>query len=95
MLSPMSSIKSLTRFALPLALAVGLSACTTPFKADVSRFAAPLPAPQGQSFAVVPEDPKLAMLVGATFVVFLIIAFFQVRRLRRSQPATTLTTGYR
>jgi hypothetical protein len=26
----------------------------------VSRFAAPLPAPQGQSFAVVPEDPKLA-----------------------------------
>lgn len=60
MLSPMSSIKSLTRFALPLALAIGLSACTTPFKADVSRFAAPLPAPQGQSFAVVPEDPKLA-----------------------------------
>jgi hypothetical protein len=56
----MSSIKSLTRFALPVALAIGLSACTTPFKADVSRFAAPLPAPQGQSFAVVPEDPKLA-----------------------------------
>ena len=60
MLSPMSSIKALTRFALPVALALGLSACTTPFKADVSRFAAPLPAPQGQSFAVVPEDPKLA-----------------------------------
>ncbi len=60
MLSPMSSIKSLTRFALPVALAIGLSACATPFKADVSRFAAPLPAPQGQSFAVVPEDPKLA-----------------------------------
>ncbi len=60
MLSPMSSIKSLTRFALPVALAIGLSACVTPFKADVSRFAAPLPAPQGQSFAVVPEDPKLA-----------------------------------
>ncbi|NBB24515.1 DUF4136 domain-containing protein [Porphyrobacter sp. SLTP] len=60
MLSPMSSIKSLTRFALPVALAIGLSACATPFKADVSRFAAPLPAPQGQTFAVVPEDPKLA-----------------------------------
>ncbi|WP_234031860.1 DUF4136 domain-containing protein [Porphyrobacter sp. SLTP] len=56
----MSSIKSLTRFALPVALAIGLSACATPFKADVSRFAAPLPAPQGQTFAVVPEDPKLA-----------------------------------
>lgn len=60
MLSPMSPIKSLTRIALPLALAMGLSACATPFKADVSRFAVPLPAPQGQTFAVVPEDPKLA-----------------------------------
>ncbi len=60
MLSPMSPIKSLTRLALPVALAIGLSACSTPFKADVSRFAVPLPAPQGQSFAVVPEDPKLA-----------------------------------
>jgi hypothetical protein len=56
----MSPIKSLTRLALPVALAIGLSACSTPFKADVSRFAVPLPAPQGQSFAVVPEDPKLA-----------------------------------
>jgi hypothetical protein len=56
----MSPIKSLTRLALPLALAIGLSACSTPFKADVSRFAVPLPAPQGQTFAVVPEDPKLA-----------------------------------
>jgi len=60
MLSPMSPIKSLTRIALPVALAIGLSACSTPFKADVSRFAVPLPAPQGQTFAVVPEDPKLA-----------------------------------
>lgn len=40
--------------------ALGLAACATPFKADVSRFSAPLPAPTGQSFAVVPEDPKLA-----------------------------------
>ncbi|MDJ0979312.1 MAG: DUF4136 domain-containing protein [Erythrobacter sp.] len=46
--------------ALIAAAALGLSACATPFKADVSRFAAQLPAPQGQSFAVVPEDPKLA-----------------------------------
>ncbi len=59
MKSPMSLNKSLTRFALPLALLAGLSACATPFKADVSRFTAPLPA-AGQSFAVVPEDPKLA-----------------------------------
>jgi hypothetical protein len=57
----MSSIKTLRRLALPLALAAGLAACTSPsFKADVSRFAVPLPAPQGQTFAVIPEDPKLA-----------------------------------
>jgi hypothetical protein len=56
----MSSIKSLRRIALPLALVVGLAACSTPFKADVSRFAVPLPAPQGQTFAVVAEDPRLA-----------------------------------
>lgn len=61
MKTAMSSIKSLRRIALPLALVAGLAACTSPsFKADVSRFAVPLPAPQGQTFAVVPEDPKLA-----------------------------------
>jgi len=54
------SMKPFTRLGLPVALLIGLSACTTPFKADVSRFAVPLPAPAGQTFAVVPEDPKLA-----------------------------------
>ncbi len=54
------SMKTFNRVALPIALVIGLSACTTPFKADVSRFAVPLPAPQGQTFAVVAEDPKLA-----------------------------------
>lgn len=43
----------------PLALA-GLAACASPFRADVSRFESQLPAPQGQTFAVVPEDPSLA-----------------------------------
>ena len=42
------------------AAALSLGACATPFKADVSRFAASLPAPSGTTFAVVPEDPKLA-----------------------------------
>jgi len=61
MLTAMSSIKSLRRFGLPLLLVASLAACTSnSFKADVSRFAVPLPAPQGQTFAVVPEDPKLA-----------------------------------
>ena len=41
-------------------LAMGLAACAPSFNADVSRFQAQLPAPQGQSFAVVAEDPALA-----------------------------------
>lgn len=45
--------------AIPLLLA-GLAACATPFKADVSRFQSQLPAPAGQTFAVVADDPKLA-----------------------------------
>lgn len=38
----------------------GLAACATPFRADVSRFESQLPAPQGQTFAVVADDPELA-----------------------------------
>ena len=37
---------------------VTLGGCTTPFKADVKRFQAQLPAPTGQTFAVVADDPK-------------------------------------
>jgi hypothetical protein len=60
MLRSMPSIRKLT-FALPVAVALGLSACAPqPFKADVSRFTVPLPAPAGQTFAVVAEDPRLA-----------------------------------
>jgi hypothetical protein len=43
----------------PLVL-LGLAACATPFRADVSRFQTQLPAPAGQTFAVVAEDPALA-----------------------------------
>ena len=45
--------------AVPLLLA-SLAACATGFRADVSRFQTQLPAPQGQSFAVVADDPALA-----------------------------------
>ena len=45
--------------AAPMLLA-GLAACATPFKADVSRYQAQLPAPQGETFAVVADDPALA-----------------------------------
>ncbi|MFM5922947.1 MAG: DUF4136 domain-containing protein [Novosphingobium sp.] len=43
----------------PLMIAA-LAACASPFNANVSRFSAQLPAPQGQSFAVVADDPALA-----------------------------------
>lgn len=43
---------------IPLLLA-GLAACATPFRADVSRFESQMPAPQGQSFFVVADDPSL------------------------------------
>ncbi|MXO86409.1 DUF4136 domain-containing protein [Altererythrobacter aurantiacus] len=43
----------------PILLA-SIAACATPFKADVSRFQAQLPAPQGETFAVIADDPELA-----------------------------------
>jgi hypothetical protein len=45
--------------AAPLLL-LGLAACTQGLTANVSRFASQLPAPQGQTFAVVAGDPALA-----------------------------------
>lgn len=42
-----------------LALA-GLAACASSFNANVSHFSSQLPAPTGQTFTVVPEDPALA-----------------------------------
>lgn len=47
----------LAMIAVPLLL-VSLSACASNFNAKVSRFQSQLPAPSGQTFAVVPEDPK-------------------------------------
>ncbi|MBV1918216.1 MAG: DUF4136 domain-containing protein [Sphingomonadaceae bacterium] len=41
------------------ALVLALSACASPFRADVSRFQSQLPAPAGQSFAVVADDPNM------------------------------------
>ncbi len=60
----MKTLSHLTRAAktaLAGMLLAGLAACGAPsFRADVSRFLSQLPAPQGQSFAVVAEDPSLA-----------------------------------
>jgi hypothetical protein len=68
---------------------IGLSACSTPFKADVSRFAVPLPAPQGQTFAIVPEDPKLAGgLEFATYANTVAAELTQLGYARAASPET-------
>ncbi len=41
-------------------LLIALSACASGFNSQVTRFASQLPAPQGQTFAVVADDPALA-----------------------------------
>lgn len=48
------------RLVAAVALLMALAACATPFKANVSRFQSQLPAPSGQTVAVVADDPKLA-----------------------------------
>lgn len=48
------------RLAAAAFLLLGLAACATPFSANVSRFQAQLPAPDGQTFAVVASDPSKA-----------------------------------
>jgi hypothetical protein len=55
----MPAFAKLKLAAAPLLL-LGLAACQQSFNANVSRFTAQLPAPQGQTFAVVADDPALA-----------------------------------
>lgn len=54
--SPLSRLKLAV---VPL-LMLALSACASNFNSQVTRFASQLPAPQGQTFAVVADDPALA-----------------------------------
>ena len=54
--SPLARI----RIAFAAAAMLGLSACSQSFRADVSGFQSQLPAPAGQTFAVVADDPALA-----------------------------------
>jgi hypothetical protein len=51
--------RKLKMLAVPIALGA-LAACATPFNANVQRFQSALPAPQGQTFTVVADDPALA-----------------------------------
>lgn len=55
----MAVIRLLKLALAPLMLAM-LAACATSFETEVSRFERNFPPPEGQSFAVVPEDPALA-----------------------------------
>lgn len=55
----MNLFRKITLIAAPAAALLALSGCATPFRADVARFQQ-MPAPQGQSFAVVADDPALA-----------------------------------
>ena len=54
---PMSFRHTFVRLAAPAALLLA-GACTTPFRADVSRFQT-MPPPQGQTFTVQATDPRL------------------------------------
>lgn len=54
-----SPVSRLRLTVLPLLL-LALSACASGFNSQVTRFASQLPAPQGQTFAVVADDPALA-----------------------------------
>ncbi|GAA4642860.1 DUF4136 domain-containing protein [Pontixanthobacter gangjinensis] len=62
----------------PLLLA-SLGACTQGFNADVSRFQSQLPAPQGQTFAVIADDPALAG--GLEFSMYADLVEAQMQRL--------------
>lgn len=55
-----SSPIGLFKAALASLMLAALAACATPFNANVQRFSQALPAPQGQTFAVVAEDKALA-----------------------------------
>lgn len=74
----------------PLILA-GLAACATPFNADVTRFQTQLPAPQGQSFAVVADDPALAG--GLEFSQYASYVAAQMQRLGYTQAASPETAN--
>ena len=70
----------------PLLLA-SLAACATPsFKADVSRFQTQLPAPTGESFYVVADDPALAG--GLEFALYADEVEEEMQRLGYAQAAS-------
>jgi Domain of unknown function (DUF4136) len=55
-----SSLFARAKIAASALILLGLSACAQNFDANVSRFQSQLPAPSGQTFAVVADDPVLS-----------------------------------
>ena len=72
-------------------LIVGLAACASPFRADVSRFQTQLPAPQGQSFYVVADDPALAG--GLEFAQYADLVDAQMRQLGYTEASSPETAS--
>ncbi len=77
--------KLLKIVSVPLLLA-SLGACATPFKADVSRFQTQLPAPAGETFAVVADDPMLTG--GLEFSQYADLVEAQMERLGYAEAAS-------
>ena len=90
MSSKPARFRSLKMAAVPLLIA-GLAACASPgFKADVSRFQSQLPAPEGESFAVVADDPALAG--GLEFALYADAVEAQMERLGYAQASADNAT---
>ncbi|MFA6220072.1 MAG: DUF4136 domain-containing protein [Erythrobacter sp.] len=78
--------RALKLASIPLIIA-GLAACTTPFKADVSRFQTQLPAPgAGESYYVVADDP--ALVGGLEFAQYSDLVEAQMNRLGYAEAAS-------
>jgi len=76
--------RRLKQASVPILLA-SLAACAAPFNADVTRFQTQMPAPKGQSFAVVADDPALAG--GLEFSQYASLVAAQMQRLGYAQAA--------
>ena len=77
--------RTLKLASVPMILA-GLAACATPFKADVSRYQTQLPAPQGESYYVIADDPALAG--GLEFAQYADLVEAQMARLGYAEAAS-------
>ncbi len=77
--------RTLKLVSVPIVLA-SLAACATPFRADVTRFESQLPAPQGETFAIVADDPALAG--GLEFSQYADLVRAQMSRLGYTQAAS-------